>query len=159
MKVVRLKGATTLREISLLAVSVTLLMMIFFFVQQYGYLKSRTAFENVTLTTTVNEQRRSLDIYTTFDRNLVCGAKSFEFQLTNIETGEIVVLMPADLVDAPPKNVTPGANQEARYAYALPDYDVSGTWATELVSVFECANGMFTDIKFQTIESNRITIQ
>lgn len=159
MQIVKLKGAVTIREITLLVISVTIVLLSAFFIQQYAYLKSHAPFENVKLITTVNEQRRSLDMYATFDRFITCGAKAFEFHLTNTATGRIVVLTPADLLELPPRYVTPGANQEVRYAYAIPTYDVSGAWATKLVGVFECANGVFTAAKFQVIDSNTIIIE
>lgn len=159
MQIVRLKGATTLREIALLLFSVAIIAASVFFTYQYMFLKSHDPFENITVVGKVDEESNILMFTATFDRSIKCNATKFELHLRNAETDEIDVLGLKDLAIAPPRNQTPEKNKTVKFGYSIPDYVGAGTWAAQFNGVYECKNGLFTDTKWQVIDSNQIAIK
>ena len=159
MQIVRLKGATTLREIALLLFSIAAIAASVFFTYQYMFLKSHDPFENVTVVGTVDQDSRTLLFTATFDRYVRCNATKFELHIRNIETDKIAVLSVKHLSKAPPRNQPPKEDKEVEFAYTLPDYIGAGTWSTKFSGVYECRHGFYTDTKWQVIDSNQIIIE
>lgn len=159
MQIVRLKGATTLRELALLLFSIAIIFASVFFTYQYMFLKSHDPFENVTVVGKVDEESNILMFTATFDRSIKCNATKFELHLRNVETDEIDVLSVKDLAIPPPRNQSPEKNKTVEFGYNIPDYVGSGTWSTKFSGVYECRHGFYTDTKWQVIDSNQFTIK
>lgn len=157
MRIVKLKGATTLYEIGLFLFAVSIVLFSACMIQQYITLKSNDAMENVQLNAMSKEDKI---VFTgTFDRQIRCQMQHLELHFTNFKTKEVVVLGQDRITISPKYNTPPGENHKISLEYLLPTNITTGIWNPEFKGMWRCVNSLFMEEKYHTMKTNLVYIQ
>lgn len=93
----------------------------------------------------------ALETSGTLDRPVMCNLVDFKVFITNIDSGDIIVLTPNHLIKAPAASIHPGKNIPVNFSLKIPDTLVPGTWSPMFSGKYVCKHGIFTDVKVQDI--------
>ena len=156
MRIVKLKGATTLYEIGLFLFALSIIVFSACMSHQYIHLKSHDPLENINVQATSVDDK--ISFYATFDREIRCMNTSLEVHFTNINTSEIVVLNENNMSIAPTYNVPAGTGHSTSLEYVLPSNITAGVWRPEIKGTYRCVNALFVDEKYQAVKSNLVYV-
>ena len=157
MRIVKLKGATTLYEIGLFLFAVSIVLFSTCMIQQYITLKSNDAMENVQLRA---ESKNNKIIFSgTFDRQIRCQMQHLELHFTNFKTQEVVVLGQDRMTVIPTYNTPPGENRKINVEYLLPTNITTGIWNPEFKGMWRCVNSLFVEEKYHTMKTNLVYVK
>jgi hypothetical protein len=99
-----------------------------------------------------------LEFTGTFDRDVSCTLQHFRLDLTNMITGDVIVLNENHLARTPAPDTGPGKDLAIEFALIMPGTIYPGRWQPEFRGAYVCRYGIFTAFKREQISINSFVI-